>query len=59
MYTYIYTYMSIMCIYIYIYIYEVEYLVDAAVRASALLEETDWAAKLSLGEQQRLGIARV
>jgi len=38
---------------------EVEYLVDAAALEGKLLEEADWAVKLSLGEQQRLGIARL
>ncbi|CAE8589637.1 unnamed protein product, partial [Polarella glacialis] len=38
---------------------DVDHLVDAAEKAGKLQEEADWATKLSLGEQQRLGIARV
>lgn len=37
----------------------IDYLVDAAAKAGTLNEESDWAMQLSLGEQQRLGIARV
>lgn len=37
----------------------IEYLYDNAVQADQLNREMDWAVKLSLGEQQRLGIARI
>jgi len=38
---------------------QLEYLVDEAVSKGTLQEECDWGSRLSLGEQQRLGIARV
>lgn len=38
---------------------KIEYLVDKAWRSGSLDMEADWAVKLSLGEQQRFGIARL